>query len=312
MKTGKKRRHAVETKAVITNIQKFSVHDGPGIRSTLFLKGCPLRCPWCANPENIAPLPQLMFYPTKCIHCGLCIKRCPQGAVFEEGGALKLHKDRCTNCGACAAICASRARMIKGEWMTAQEVRREIDQDLAFYRNSSGGVTFSGGEPMLHPDFIVEIASAYKRMGLNSAVETCGYVPWSTFEQVLPWVDLFLYDLKFMSNRKHLIYCGSGNDLILSNLSRLCGQARVIVRIPIIPGINDTPEDLRLAGEFLANLKDRIEAVHCLPYHNMGISKYEALHMEYYLPDVELPKPESMNQIKAFLEQYGLRVQIGG
>ena len=194
----------METKAVITNIQKFSVHDGPGIRSILFLKGCPLHCQWCANPENIAPLPQLMIYPSKCIGCGLCIQSCPQGAIYEESGALHVREDLCTNCGACAAACASQARMLKGEWMTVQEARQEIDKDIPFYKNSGGGVTFSGGEPMLHPDYIGEIAREYKEMGLSAVVETCGYAPWTAFEQVLPWIDLFLYDLKFVSSEKHL------------------------------------------------------------------------------------------------------------
>ena len=302
----------MQAQAVITTIQKFSVHDGPGIRSILFLKGCPLRCQWCANPENIAPQPQLMLYPLKCIHCGLCISRCPQGAISTRDGALSFQAERCTNCGTCTKVCASQARVLKGAWMTAQEARQEIDRDLPFYQNSGGGVTFSGGEPLLHPAFIIEIAQEYRQMGLNSAVETCGCVSWDAFEAVLPWIDLFLFDLKCIDSAKHQQYCGRGNEQILSNLSRLCQCARVIVRMPIIPGINDTDEDLRLAGAYLSERKEHIEAVHCLPYHNMGLSKYEALHMDYQLPDVALPKSEAMNRIKTFLESYGLHVQIGG
>lgn len=195
------------------------------------------------KPENIAPQPQLMLYPLKCIHCGLCISRCPQGAISTRDGALSFQAERCTNCGTCTKVCASQARVLKGAWMTAQEARQEIDRDLPFYQNSGGGVTFSGGEPLLHPAFIIEIAQEYRQMGLNSAVETCGCVSWDAFEAVLPWIDLFLFDLKCIDSAKHQQYCGRGNEQILSNLSRLCQCARVIVRMPIIPGINDTDED---------------------------------------------------------------------
>ena len=303
----------MEQQAIITNIQKFSVHDGPGIRSILFLKGCPLRCQWCANPENIDPRPQLMVYQGKCIHCGLCIDRCPEGAIFVRGGAVALDHARCRNCGECTRVCAVQARVIKGEAMTAEAARRVIDKDIPFYKNSGGGVTFSGGEPLLHPDFIIEIAREYRAQGLNAAVETCGCVPWETFERVRPWIDLFLFDLKFMDGEKHLQYCGVGNELILSNLRRLCGAgSRVTVRIPIIPGVNDTLKDVDQMGRFLAGLKDRIEGVHCLPYHNMGFSKYEALDMDYRLGDVTLPKGDYMDNIQKMFEQYGLQVQIGG
>ena len=302
----------MEQQAVVTNIQKFSVHDGPGIRSILFLKGCPLRCQWCANPENIAPGPQLMVYQGKCIRCGLCISRCSQNAIIVRDESVTMDWGRCRGCGACAAVCPTQARVMKGETMTTADARRAIDRDIPFYKNSGGGVTFSGGEPLLYPDFILEIAREYRAQGLNAVVETCGCVPWETFTWVQPWIDLFLYDLKFVDCEKHRKYCGMGNELILANLRRLCESSRVVVRIPIIPGINDTQEDIDRTGRLLAELGERIEAIHCLPYHNLGFSKYEALGMEYSLSDVMLPKGGYMETIQKMFEQHGLQVQIGG
>ena len=197
--------------AVLTNLQKFSVHDGPGIRSILFLKGCPLRCQWCANPENIGPEPELMVYGAKCIGCGRCVGQCSRGAIAADGTGRPPDKGLCVDCGACAAVCPSGARVLKGVRTTAEEARRAVDRDVPFYKNSGGGITFSGGEPLLHPDFIVEIARGYRAEGLNTAVETCGCVPWQTFEQVLPWIDLFLFDLKIMDSEKHCRYCGMGD-----------------------------------------------------------------------------------------------------
>lgn len=301
----------MKTEAIITNIQKFSVHDGPGIRSLVFSKGCPLRCQWCANPENIAPQPQLMTYPKKCIGCALCVKACPHGALAQENGCIRSHPALCQNCGDCAVACPTEARILKGAAMSAEDVEQVIDRDLPFYRNSGGGVTFSGGEPLLHPDFICAIAQKYREKGLNTAVETCGHVPWDTFEQVLPWVDLFLYDLKMIDSEKHRQYCGAGNELILSNLEKLCARAPVTIRIPCIPGINDSAEDIRAAAEFIKTLS-HVEAIHCLPYHNMGLSKYDALGLPYALSHIAPPGGAYSEHIRAMFAQYGLQIQIGG
>lgn len=295
-------------KAAVTNIQKFSVHDGPGIRSVVFLKGCPLECRWCANPENIDPKPELMVYPVKCIGCGRCTEVCPQ----HLAEICSKNAGSCTDCGRCAAVCSSTARVMKGEWMTTDEVIRKLDKDMIFYKNSGGGITFSGGEAMLYPEFIAEIAAAYKSRGINTAVETCGLVPWISFEKVIPYNDLFLFDVKFISREKHMMYCGQSNDTILDNLRKLCRLSRVVIRVPMIPSINDSEEELRKLGEFLSELKDSIEGVHCLPYHDFGASKYDALGIEYELPDIRIPESSYMEDIKKFLESYDLKVQIGG
>lgn len=294
--------------AVVTNVQKFSVHDGPGIRSVVFLKGCPLNCEWCANPENINAKPELMVYPEKCIGCG----RCKHVCKYDLTHVCRKNVDMCINCGKCTELCSGMARIIKGESMTTEQVIRQIDKDRVFYKNSGGGVTFSGGEAMLYPDFILEIASRCREEGYNSAVETCGMVPWDSFEKVLPYIDLFLYDLKFIDRDKHIKFCGKSNDMILENLKKLSHLSRVIVRIPVIPDINDSCDDLKKLSAFLLSLGEGVDEIHCLPYHNFGISKYDALGIKYSLEDIILPEQVYMENIKSSLECSGLKVQIGG
>lgn len=308
----------MDSSATVTNIQKFSVHDGPGIRSIIFTKGCPLNCMWCANPENIHFAPELMFYPDKCIGCGKCAESCPQGAIAvntsPEENVITFDKTKCMNCGACTKVCFSQSRVMKGEIMSYEHVLKKVNKDIPFYRNSGGGITFSGGEPLMHPDFITCIARDCREKGLNTAVETCGFVPWENIERVIPWVDLFLFDIKFIDSRKHTEYCGQSNELILKNFKRLCedGRSRITVRMPMIPGINDSGGDLALAGTFLRKRRERISGIHILPYHNYGASKYDALGIPYELSHLESPTDERMNKIKDTLEGYGLEVKIGG
>ena len=305
--------------AMVTNIQKFSVHDGPGIRSLIFTKGCPLRCLWCANPENIHFGPELMLFPDKCIGCKRCADVCPQNAITiarntDGKECIQFDRKLCIRCGACAKVCFSQSRVLKGEVLSCEQVEEKVDKDLPFYKNSGGGITFSGGEPLLHPQFIARIAKYYREKELSTAVETCGFVPWENFEIALPWIDWFLFDIKFIDSRKHEKYCGRGNQPILENLQKLSrdGRCHIIVRIPIIPGINDEKSDLALVGAFLGKRKDRLAGVHILPYHNYGSSKYDALGIPYQLSDLESPTDEYMQQIRGTLEQYGLKVQIGG
>lgn len=300
--------------AIITNIQKFSVHDGPGIRSIIFFKGCPLACEWCANPENINPLPELLIYRHKCICCHMCIKACPQNAlsIGDDDSRIILSRDRCVNCGECANICSSQALVMAGEKYMFDEVKKKVDKDFPFYKNSGGGITFSGGEPLLHPEFIIDIASQYVEQGLNCAVETCGAVPLTNIKTVEPWIDIFLFDLKFVDNKKHKRYCGGSNEMILENLTYVSENKSVIVRMPIIPGINDSEEDLQLAGELFESLSPHINKVHCLPYHNLGVSKYDALGIEYKLNNVETPDDDYLKNVKRKLEKYGVDIQIGG
>lgn len=299
-------------KNLVTNIQKFSVHDGPGIRSIVFFKGCPLSCKWCSNPENIHIEPELVYYPIKCISCGFCQDACSEGANAIIDGSLVFDKGKCVNCCKCAQVCCAKAREIMGREYTIEELIKELDKDVPFYKKSGGGITYSGGEPLLHPEIIAQISPHYQEQGITSAVETCGYVAWENIEQTLSVIDLFLFDLKFVDSQKHIDYCGQSNKLILDNLTKLCAIKDVIVRMPIIPGINDTEKDLELAGEFLKEISQDIEYVNCLPYHNLGTAKYDALGIKYELSALKAPTGERMQEIKRQLETYGLSVKIGG
>ena len=316
-------------KGTIFNIQKFSVHDGPGIRTTVFLKGCPLRCKWCHNPEGQSMAKELVMYDSRCVKCGLCIRVCPQKAIsfvhadsglgVEEGVlepgsddiAIVTDRNRCIACGDCVSVCASGAREIAGKEVSSDYVLNEVMKDRIFYEQSGGGVTFSGGEPFMQSAFLRELCEMCKREEINVAVDTSGYAPWKQIEDIAPYVDVFLYDVKIMDNKKHVEYTGVSNSLILENLKKLSEiHKRVIARIPIIPGINDDFESIRDIGEYLSQMN--VKQAHILPYHNIGIDKYARLGKTYELSFVPEPKDEDMLSIKADLERFGLNVKIGG
>lgn len=253
-------------KAIIFDIQRNSFVDGPGIRTTVFFKGCNLKCRWCHNPESQSPKRQMMVYKNKCIGCGKCAEVCPN----------KLKS--CDFCGRCEIYCPEDARKICGREYSADEVLSEIEKDRAFYDNSGGGATFSGGECMLQLDFLCEILKKCKENGIHTAVDTAGNVPWESFERILPYTDLFLYDVKAVSGELHRNGTGVSNELILENLKKLSRCADIIVRIPVIGGYNDNREEMKKAAEFLHGLG--IKKVELLPYHAMGENKYDAMGMK--------------------------------
>ena len=260
----------------IFNIQRFSIDDGPGIRTVVFLKGCTLRCAWCHNPEGLQQTPEIMFFPQKCIGCGQCFEVClNNGHVIIDGERLFV-REACERCGKCAAVCYAEALETTGRSISSGEAVDEIKKDDLFYKNSGGGVTFSGGEPLLQVDFIKEVFIACKALGYHCAVETAGHVPWGAFEKILPYTDLFLYDIKIMDEVLHKQCTGSGNKRIIGNLKKLVNAgAEVIVRTPEIPGINDTPEEKQKLAALLAELGGLNHEV--LPYHRLGENKYESL-----------------------------------
>ena len=254
--------------ATIFDIERSSLVDGPGLRTTVFFKGCNLACAWCHNPESQAHAPQLLVYPSKCTGCGTCKKICPHGLTL------------CELCGTCALYCPSRARELCGREYTLDEVLCEVKKDLPFYRSVGGGVTCSGGECMLQLDFLCELLKQCRAEGIHTAVDTAGCVPYAAFERILPYTDLFLYDLKCFDSTRHKRYTGEGNELILENLARLLrAGAPVWVRIPLVPGVNDTEEELLAIKAFLAR-HGRPEKVELLPYHALGEHKYAALGRE--------------------------------
>ena len=276
-------------KATIFDIERNSFVDGPGIRTTVFFKGCNLRCAWCHNPESQNPNVQMMFYADKCIGCGKCREKCPN--------ALQV----CILCGRCAVYCPHDAREICGKEYTADEVLREILKDKTFYENSGGGVTFSGGECMLQIDFLEEILQECKRNGIHTAVDTAGYVPYKRFERIIPYTDLFLYDVKRFDNEKHRQYTGVGNELILENLKSLLATAKPIwVRIPIIPTVNDTEEEMKKIRSFFDSFGFP-KKIELLPYHAMGEHKYAVLQKE--VQKFEIPSPQTMEYLKKYFSK---------
>ena len=295
----------------VFDIQRFSVHDGPGIRTNIFLKGCGLRCLWCCNPESQEKQPVLLFDPELCIGCGNCVATCPTGAAAIVNGQLIMERGKCTGCGRCVDGCYADARSIKGVTMTAETVMEEILKDQAFYRNSRGGVTFSGGEPLLHPEFVREIMEKCHARGIHTAVETCGFVPWESFETVLPYTDLFLYDVKHVGSDKHRAYTGQGNELILRNLYQLSRRgAEIVIRVPVIPTFNMDRETL---GQIIALAESlNVQRIDLLPYHRYASGKYRLLGRTYWSPGVEKADVEEIAEIVRTLPAANVKITVGG
>lgn len=296
---------------LIFNIQKYSIHDGPGIRTTVFFKGCPLDCWWCHNPESQKVERQLMFLPNKCIICRDCEKVCPTGAISFLNKGFNYNRSKCELCEKCAEICPSEALEFAGKKLNQEDVIKEIEKDKVFYEESGGGVTFSGGEPLVQIDFLDSLLTLAKKKGLHTTIDTCGYAPWENIKRIKDNVDLFLYDIKHMNNEKHKKYTGVSNELILDNLRKLAGEGKKIwVRIPIIPGINDDASNIKETCEFISSLN--LRDVFILPYHNIAIDKYKRLEMEYKIPDIKNPDDKVMEGIAEKFKAYGLKVKIGG
>ena len=286
----------------IFDIKRFAVHDGPGIRTTVFFKGCPLRCLWCHNPESIKIQRQIVFFENKCIGCGECFKRCPNGAVEATPEGRKYHRDKCTLCGTCVEYCYAEATVMQGKIVSVEEVIEEVKKDIPFYENSGGGVTLSGGEPTMQSEFCIAILRESQKACMHTTLDTSGYVKWETLSRILEYVDLVLYDLKHMDPAKHKEYTGLSNELILSNLRKLDElDIPIEIRMPMIPGLNDSADDLSAASQFLSEMKN-IQRVKLLPYHRLGEGKYERLDMEYELKGIEPPDKGRMEHLTEFMK----------
>ena len=278
--------------ARVIDIKRFAVHDGDGIRTTVFLKGCSLKCVWCHNPESISFNPELAYYENKCIGCGQCVSICKENAHYVDNGKHIFEREKCISCGKCADVCIGNALTFYGKEMTVNEVLEIVLEDKDFYEQSGGGVTISGGECLLQADFCKELLKPLKKHGINTAVDTCGYVPREFIDKVMPYTDTFLYDIKAIDEEVHEKCTGHTNKIILENLRYLdeCGK-KVEIRIPYVPDYNDN--QIEKISQFLSELKNIVK-VRVLPYHNFARGKYEALGLKNTLPDT-LP---SDNEIK--------------
>ena len=310
---GNKKQSKGESSGWIFNIQRYSIHDGPGIRTTVFLKGCPLRCLWCDNPESQNPEPQFVFWEDRCIRCDTCMKICQRLAVNEDvGGVKRISMEYCDLCGLCVDQCFAGALEQIGRLQTVDEVLAQVEEDRSFYDTSGGGMTLSGGEPLAQPQFTMDLLESAQICDIRTAIETSGYAPWKEWVRLLPYLDLILYDLKEIDSVRHKRFTGISNQLILNNLKRLAKTGKqIIVRRPVIRRYNDSPESIHALGMFIQSL-GTIHEINLLPYHHLGESKYKRLGQEYALNGEPTMKNEELCECRDILLSYGLQVKIGG
>lgn len=298
----------------IINIQRYSIHDGDGIRTTIFFKGCPLKCHWCHNPESQNYGQELFYNVERCSSCLACASVCPEGAIKKLDKGVTTDREKCCTCGKCIDYCINNCRELVGKEYEIKELLKLVDKDSMFYEESGGGVTLSGGEVMSQNiEYLEELVKALKKKGYNVAIDTCGHAPYESYERILPYVDTFLYDIKMMDKEKHKKFMGKSNELILDNLKRISGAgAHINLRIPVIGGVN---EDDASMDDIISFLKKevRVEKVNLLPYHNTGSSKYEKLNLIYKGEDFWTPDNDWMEHLKSKFEENGFNnVKIGG
>jgi len=312
----------VSKQPLITNIQRYSINDGPGIRTNVFIKGCFLSCAWCHNPECIHAEMEIYWKRTLCQQCGLCLTVCPEGAIYppipveeavESDTYYKIDYSKCTKCLKCVDVCPYEALSKVGDPLTIDQILKEVERDFPFYLNSGGGMTVTGGEPTSQPEFVTELLQEGKKKSLNICLDTSGYCPWAVLERMVPYVDIFLYDLKHLDPEEHRRMTGVTNEIILENLKKLSLTGKDIrIRIPVIPEYNDSYEYIEKVAKFLKNLPGPIQGVDLLPYHNWCQEKYRWLGMRWDLEEMESIDPEELEPLKEILEDNDIKATIGG
>ena len=307
---------SLEASAPVFNIQRYSLHDGSGIRTLVFIKGCPLKCRWCSNPEGQKNYPELGYLRVKCVgpkECGgRCVEVCSNQAIESlDKGEITINREKCKLCGECAKACYYGALKIIGQYMSIGEILTEVEEDQSFYRYLEGGVTLGGGEPLINPGFSREFLKECKERGLHTVLETCGFGPWKELRRILEYVDLLYYDIKHMDSEKHREMTGVSNKIILENARKILSMRRlkVVIRIPVVPGFNNANEQVKAIARFVKGSGG--EMMELLPYHRLGQAKYRQYGMEFIFEDVEPPSEERMEQLREIVRSCGLEEVTG-
>ncbi len=300
-------------KGTIFDVKRYAIHDGPGIRTTVFLKGCPLQCQWCQNPEGIEPGPEIFIRQKRCAEdCDACVSACPQGAISKNGHSIDIDREKCDFCKKCEDACVYDALEIVGQDVTVAQAMEEIERDRVFFDESGGGITFSGGEPLMQLEFLEMLLTEIKKKKIHVTLDTSGYVSFQDLKKVSGQVDLFLYDLKIMHDEKHKKYTGVSNRIILENLRKLTEMGKAVaVRIPLISGINDDDQNIEALTAFLQSLRN-IQHISLLPYHSGGCEKYRNLRKQDSLRKFKPPSVTRMDEIEKILTGSGFSIKTGG
>jgi pyruvate formate lyase activating enzyme len=297
---------------LVTNIQGYSIHDGPGIRTVVFLKGCGLECKWCSNPECISIRPETGFIKNLCTKCGKCADICRENAIiYGEDKLPHIEHRRCTGCGTCASVCTYKAIVLYGKPMNTDEIYNAVSGDKMFYEASGGGVTVSGGEALLQPQLVCDLFKKCREAGIHTCIETSGYASMSSLKQVIPYTDYILFDLKMMNSEKHLRYTGHPNNVILDNAKIVASSSvETLFRMPLIPGVNDDLQNISETSEFLCELGNKFQRIELMPYHLLGKGKYDSLGKPHGLPEIRSPESEQVESVKKVFEDKGIRCSI--